>query len=191
VVEAGRIVVARARISCVFPAHFQLVAAANPCPCGWQGSGRRDCRCDDGAIARYAARISGPLLDRIDLQLAVRPVSWRELDAGPAGPSSHEVAARVIDARRHQERRGSSAWRTNAEIPDEVVDGLVDATPEARALLGRAVERLGLSARAARRVLRVSRTIADLAGEKRTGPNAVAEALGYRDDWSGGGTKAR
>jgi len=191
VVEAGRIVVARARISCVFPARFQLVAAANPCPCGWWGSGRRDCRCDDGAIARYRARISGPLLDRIDLQLALRPVAWRELDAGRSGPTSREVRERVLEARRRQERRGNSAWRTNAEIPDETLDEHVDATREARALLGRAVEGLGLSARAARRVLRVARTIADLAGEKRTGPGALAEALGYRDDWSGGGKHAR
>jgi magnesium chelatase family protein len=191
VIEEGQIVVARARISCVFPARFQLVTAANPCPCGWRGSGRRDCRCDDGAIARYTARISGPLLDRIDLQLAVRPVAWRELDAGPAGPSSREVAARVREARRRQEQRGKAAWRTNAEIPDEAVDQLVDATPEARALLGRAVEGLGLSARAARRMLRVARTIADLEGEKRTGPRAIAEALGYRDDWSVGGSRPR
>jgi len=191
VIEAGRVVVARARISCVFPARFQLVAAANPCPCGWWGSGRRDCRCDDGAIARYAARISGPLLDRVDLQVGVLPVAWRELDAGPAGPSSREVGTRVIEARRRQEQRGGSAWRTNAEIPDRALDELVDATPEARALLGRAVEGLGLSARAARRVLRVGRTIADLASEKRTGPGPIAEALGYRDDWTPGATSAR
>jgi magnesium chelatase family protein len=165
--------------------------ATQPCPCGWGGSGRRDCRCDDGAIARYTARISGSLLDRIDLQLAVRPVAWRELDAGPAGPASREVAARVREARRRQERRGKAAWRTNAEIPDEAVDELVDPTPEARALLGRAVEGLGLSARAARRMLRVGRTIADLEGEQRTGPGAIAEALGYRDDWSGGGNGPR
>ena len=71
--------------------------ATQGCPCGWRASGKRDCRCDDGAIARYAARISGPLLDRIDLQVAVQPVAWRELDAGPAGPSSREVGARVLE----------------------------------------------------------------------------------------------
>jgi magnesium chelatase family protein len=101
------------------------------------------------------------------------------------------ATTRAREARRRQERRGGSAWRTNAEIPDPSVDELVDATPEARALLGRAVEGLGLSARAARRVLRVGRTIADLEGDRSTGPGAIAEALGYRDDWSGGATSAR
>ena len=123
--------------------------------------------------------------------MAVRPVAWRELDAGRSGPTSREVRERVLDARRRQERRGKAVWRTNAEIPDAALDPLVAATPEARALLGRAVEGLGLSARAARRVLRVARTIADLAGETRIGPDAIAEALGYRDDWTGGATSPR
>jgi len=186
VLEARRIVVARARASCVFPAHFQLVAAANPCPCGWRGAPRRDCRCDDAAIARYLARISGPLLDRIDLQVAVQPVAWRELDAGAAGPTSREVRARVADARRRQARRNGAGRLTNAELPDRELDAAIDATPEARRLLGRAVERLALSARAARRTLKVARSIADLAGERRTQASAVAEALAYRDQGSRG-----
>ena len=157
VIEAGRVVVARARISCVFPAHFQLVAAANPCPCGWRGSGRRDCRCDDGAIARYAARISGPLLDRIDLQLAVLPVAWRELDAGPAGPSEPRGARpRARGPPAPGAARRTPPGAPTPRSPTQAFDALVDATPEARALLGRAVEGLGLSARAARRVLRVA-----------------------------------
>jgi magnesium chelatase family protein len=179
VVEERRVVVARARASCVFPADFQLVAAANPCPCGWRGSGRRDCRCDDGAVARYLGRVSGPLLDRIDLHVAVRPVPWRDLDAAASGPSSAVVAARVERARRRQARRGV---RCNAELADGELDAQVMATPDARQLLGRAVEGLGLSARAARRILRVARTIADLEGEERTGPRALAEALAFRDD---------
>jgi magnesium chelatase family protein len=183
VLEERRVVVARARLSCVFPADFQLVAAANPCPCGWRGSARRDCRCHDHAVARYASRISGPLLDRIDLHLQLQPVAWRELDAAAAGTSSALARTRVAFARRRQRARGAGAWSSNAEIPDAALDGAVAATPEARALLGRAVERLALSARGARRVLRVARSIADLAGEAKTGPEAVAEALGYRDDW--------
>jgi magnesium chelatase family protein len=183
VVEARRVVVARARISCEFPADFQFIAAANPCPCGWRASGKRDCRCDDGAVARYAARISGPLLDRVDLHVAVRPVSWRELDTPGGGERSSAVRERVAAARAVQERRGAGArYRTNAEIPDAILDDSVRATPEARALLGRAVDRCGLSARAARRVLKVARTIADLAGEQRTGTGAIAEALSYRED---------
>jgi len=181
VLEEGRVVVARARGTFSFPAHFQLVAAANPCPCGWRGSARRDCRCDDAAVARYATRISGPLLDRIDLHLCLQPVGWSELDAPAAGATSSELRACVLEARRRMQQRSGAA---NAAIPDAVLDASVDATPEARALLGRAVDRLGLSARAARRVLKVARTIADLAAERRTPPTAVAEALGYRDDWT-------
>jgi magnesium chelatase family protein len=181
VLEDRRIVVARARVTCTFPAELQLVAAANPCPCGWRGSAARDCRCDDAALARYARRISGPLLDRIDLQVELRPVAWKELDAPAAAPASRVVRSRVAEARRRQARRCGGGYRTNAEIPDAELDAVVDATPEARALLGRAVERLALSARAARRTLRVARTVADLAGEARTATPAVAEALGYRD----------
>jgi magnesium chelatase family protein len=183
VLEQRRIAVVRVRNSCVFPAHFQFIAAANPCPCGWRLSNQRDCRCDDGAIARYAARVSGPLLDRIDLHICVAAVAWRELDAPATGPSSREVRERVVAARLRQEQRGAAPGiRTNAEIPDRAIDSLVQATPDARRLLGRAVENLGLSARAARRLLKVARTIADLAGEEKTGPRAMAEALGYRDD---------
>jgi magnesium chelatase family protein len=183
VLEQRRIVIARARTTCVFPAHFQFIAASNPCPCGWRLSPERDCRCDGGAIARYAARVSGPLLDRIDLHVAMSPVAWRDLDAPGPRETSREVRQRVVAARGRQERRGRDAnLRTNAEIPDEAIDAFVASTPDARRLLGRAVERLGLSARAARRVLKVARTIADLADDAKTGPAAMAEALGYRDD---------
>ncbi len=186
VLEQRQVVVARARASCSFPAHFQLVAASNPCPCGWRGCPGRDCRCDDGATARYAARVSGPLLDRIDLHVTLQPVAWRDLAAPPAGPTSADVRTRVAAARRRQRARHADL-RANADLPDDCVDALVDATPEARALLGRAVERLGLTARAARRILKVARSIADLAGEPRTEAPAVAEALGYRDGAPGPG----
>jgi len=110
------------------------------------------------------------------------PVAWRDLDAPGPCETSAEVRERVVAARAIQERRGGNRrLRTNAEIPDEAMDALVGATPDARQLLGRAVERLGLSARAARRVLKVARSIADLGGDAETGPAAVAEAIGYRD----------
>ena len=180
VLEDRRVVLVRAGGHVTFPADLQLVAAANPCPCGWLGSGRRDCRCDDGQIARYRARISGPLLDRIDLHLRVQPLAWAELDLPPARETGSDATrARVMAARARQLARGVSS---NARLPDRDLDCRVDATSEARALLGRAVDGFGLSARAARRVLRVARTIADLAGETRTGPAAIAEALGYRQD---------
>ncbi len=179
VLEERQVRIARARISCVFPADFQLVAASNPCPCGWYRSGQRDCRCDGAAIARYRRRISGPVLDRIDLQVNVPALSWRELEGGASGATSREIQQRVVEARKLQRRRGH---RSNAQIPDEAIDGCVAATPEALRLLGRAVDRLRLSARGARRSLRVARTIADLAGEARVVPAAIAEALAYRDD---------
>lgn len=180
VLEDRRIAIARARGTCVFPAHFQLVTAANPCPCGFRGTPGRDCRCDDNAVARYEARISGPLLDRIDLHVSLVPVAWKDLDARANGTTSASILERVVAARQRQLRRGGERMRTNAEISDELLHAHVDATPEARALLGRAVDRLGLSARGAHRVLRVARTIADLAGDTHTGAPAVAEALGFR-----------
>ncbi len=159
------------------------MAASNPCPCGWRGSARRDCRCDDAAVSRYTARISGPLLDRIDLHVDVQPVAWSDLDTTVPTLSSPATRGRVARAQEVQLSRGGI---TNARIADREFDDRVAATHEARALLGRAVERFGLSARAARRTLRVARTIADLAGTRRTGPDAVAEALGFRADASAG-----
>jgi len=187
VLEERRVVVARAGGTCVFPADFQLVAAANPCPCGWRLSRFRDCSCSDAAIARYVARVSGPLLDRIDLHVAVPAVPWRDLaDEAPPGEPSAAVRARVLAARRRQrERLDEHGLRTNAEIADAALDELVETAPGARALLGRAVEKLRLSARGARRLLRVARTIADLEGEARVEVAMMAEALGYRRE---GGT---
>jgi magnesium chelatase family protein len=181
VLEERRVVVARARGTCVFPADFQLVAAANPCPCGWRLSRWRDCRCTDADVQRYGARVSGPLLDRIDLHLAVPAMEWRELDAPRGGEASEAVRVRVAAARARQRARlARFGARTNAELPDRALDEAAAATADARALLGRAVERLRLSARSARRLLRTARTVADLAGEARVGPDAMAEALAYR-----------
>jgi len=182
VLEDGGIALARAGRRLWLPARFQLVAAANPCPCGWYRSGARDCRCDDSAIARYAARLSGPLLDRIDLHVNVRPVPWRDLAATMGErETSATVCARVVASRARQAiRLAPLARRTNAEIPLGALDELVEATADARTLLARAVDRLALSARAAHRALRVARSIADLAGERRVGAEAVAEAVALR-----------
>jgi magnesium chelatase family protein len=183
VLEERRIVVARAGGTCVFPADFQLVAAANPCPCGWRLSRWRECRCSEIEVSRYRSRVSGPLLDRIDLHVSVPAVEWRALDGAAPGAPSDEVRERVAKARARQgERLARFGARGNAAIPDASVDAAVDASPEARALLGRAVERLRLSARAARRCLRVARTIADLSGQPRVEVPALAEALSYRQE---------
>jgi magnesium chelatase family protein len=157
VLEERCVVVARAGSRCVFPADFQLVAATNPCPCGWRASQRRDCLCDDGAVARYSARISGPLLDRIDLHVGVAPLRWKDLDAGPGGETSARVRERVRRARRHQLRRSGVE---NARLPDRDLDAAAAATPGARALL----------------------SIADLAEDPDIGPETMAEALSYRPE---------
>jgi magnesium chelatase family protein len=182
VLEDGGVSLARAGRRLWLPARFQLVAAANPCPCGWYRSRSRDCRCDEGAIAHYAAKLSGPLLDRIDLHVPVQPVAWRELDgSGAARECSAHVQARVVAARARQAARlAKLGLRTNAEIPLAALDETVQATPAARALLARAVDRLALSARAAHRALRVARTIADLAGEASVGIDPMAEAVALR-----------
>jgi magnesium chelatase family protein len=191
VLEQRHVVVSRARGSCRFPADFLLVAAANPCPCGWLRSGQRDCRCDEGMIMRYRTRLSGPLLDRIDLHVSVPAVPWIDLDGAKPGEPSSRVRERVAAARLVQQQRGAAAgFRLNAEIPDGCLDELAAATPDARRLLGRAVDRLGLSARGARRVLKVARTLADLTGERKVGPGAIAAALEFRGDPEGAGVRS-
>ena len=174
VVEQGVVRIARANFSCELPAQFQLVAAANPCACGDYGTPGRDCRCDDAALARYRRRLSGPLVDRIDLVVSVGEVPWSVLNGPPDGPKTATVRELVARARAIQQARGV---RSNAAIPDARLEALVRAEPDALELLGRAVERLHLSARVARRLLRVARTIADLAGQPTTSRAAVAEAL--------------
>ena len=174
VVEQGVVRIARANFSCELPAQFQLVAAANPCACGDYGTPGRDCRCDDAALARYRRRLSGPLVDRIDLVVSVGEVPWSVLNGPPDGPTTATVRERVARTRAIQQARGV---RSNAAIPDARLEALVRAEPDALELLGRAVERLHLSARVARRLLRVARTIADLAGQPVTSRAAVAEAL--------------
>jgi magnesium chelatase family protein len=179
VLEERSICIARATHSSVFPAHFVLVAACNPCPCGWYRSGKRDCRCDETTVARYRRRVSGPLLDRIDIHVNVPSVTWGELDRPATGETSHEVRQRIAVARSIQRQRGPGL---SSDIPDRTLDRVAAATPESRELLGRAVDTLHLSARAARRVLRVARTIADLAGEARVQRVHVAESLAYRQE---------
>jgi magnesium chelatase family protein len=177
VMEDGVVRIARANYSCELPARFQLIAASNPCPCGFYGSPKHDCRCDDATLARYRRKLSGPLLDRIDLSVWVGEVSWESLRRPSEGPTTATLRTRVAAARVLQRARGVG---TNAAIPDSTLDELVQADDPALALLGRAVTRLRLSARATRRVLRVARTIADLAGQERTHRLAVAEALQLR-----------
>jgi magnesium chelatase family protein len=179
--EERRVTVARARSTLSFPASFQLVAAANPCPCGYLGDQRRDCSCTPPAVQRYRARLSGPLLDRIDLQVTVPAVPWRELSSDRRGEASAAVAARVAAARRVQDDRYARAsLSVNGEMGPGHIRRWAQPDTEGRRLLERASRALGLSARAYHRILRVARTIADLAAEEGVGAVHLAEAIAYR-----------
>ncbi len=175
--EEGIVRIVRAQGALRLPARFQLVAAMNPCPCGWYGDAARDCVCDDARLSRYRARVSGPLLDRIDLVVPVSPVPWRELEARPdPAQTSAAARARVSAARAQQTVRGGLNARLVA-LPDAPELALAR---DARRLLERAVDGLGLSMRGLVRVLRVARTISDLAGEAAVSRAALAEALAFR-----------
>ena len=181
--EERRISVARGAGAVVFPAAFQLVAAMNPCPCGWLGDGAgTSCRCTPPLVDRYRARVSGPLLDRIDLHVEVPrvPVAALADDAPPEEPSA-AVRARVEAARvRQRARLAPRPIPLNAHIPGREVRRLCRIGPAGRRLLEAASDRLGLSARAYTRILRVARTIADLAGEDEITTSHLAEAIQYR-----------
>jgi magnesium chelatase family protein len=178
--EEGTVSVARAAGSRTFPARFLLVAAMNPCPCGFRGDPRHPCRCSEQDVGRYRRKISGPLLDRIDLHVEVPALPATDFGAGGDGEPSATVRARVVAARGRQLTRTGDARVTNGTLSGRALKR--DAKPEAagQALLERAVDRLGLSARAYHRVLRVARTIADLDGSSAVGGAHVAEALRYR-----------
>ncbi|MGA9342519.1 MAG: YifB family Mg chelatase-like AAA ATPase [Rhodanobacteraceae bacterium] len=175
--ESGRIVISRAARQAEFPARFQLVAAMNPCPCGYAGDVSGRCRCTPDAIARYRSRVSGPLLDRIDLKIDVARVPHADLRGAPTGESSATVRERVLAARERQVRRAGkpNAWLGNRETERDCALSGRD-----HALLDRAVERLGLSARAYHRILRVARSIADLDACASIGAAHLSEAIQYR-----------
>ena len=176
--ENGRIHISRAARQAEFPAQFQLVAAMNPCPCGFHGAASGKCRCTPEQIARYRQRISGPLLDRIDLQVEVPALPAEDLqNAAGRGESSSLVAARVGAAReRQQARQGKS----NAQLTNREIEQHCQPDSAGAALLKQALTRLSLSARAYHRVLRVARSIADLADSAAIAPNHIAEAVQYR-----------
>jgi magnesium chelatase family protein len=179
--EEGTVTIARAAGTMTFPARFTLVASMNPCPCGFRGDRASDCRCDDATVQKYLAKLSGPLLDRIDLHVTVSRVSFDELvQRGPAETSA-TIRARVEAARARQSARLHGAGVvTDAAIPAADVRKLCPLGAEPVALLESAVTRGALSARAFDRIVRVARTIADLTGSDRIAREHVAEALQYR-----------
>ena len=180
--EEKRITVARARYRVQYPANFTLVAAMNPCPCGYYNHPAKECTCSAGAVHRYMGRISGPLLDRIDMHIEVTPVPPSELADAAPGESSAAVRERVCRAREVQRRRfeGCGGVHTNAMMNAAMLREHCRLDAASAALLEQAMQRLSLSARAYDRILKVARTIADLAGRERIEPLDVAEAINYR-----------
>jgi magnesium chelatase family protein len=180
-IETGIVSVARANAHVTFPARFQLVAAMNPCRCGHLGDPALACSRAPRCAADYQARVSGPLLDRIDLHVEVSAVAAADLVLPPPAEGSREVGARVKAARDVQTRRfNGHGVRTNAEADGELLDEVATPDEPGRNLLAQAAEAMRLSARGYHRVLRVARTIADLAGSEGVGRVHVAEALSYR-----------
>ncbi len=179
--EDGRVVVTRMAATATFPARFTLVAATNPCPCGFAGDPVRRCRCRDDRLQAYAAKLSGPLLDRVDIHLTVPRLTKRELLGEAQAESSSSVRQRVEEARARQRRRYSALGPIcNAQLPGPHVRRESRMSEEARSMLAAAVDRHGLTGRGFDRVLKVARTIADLAGIDRVMPEQVVEALAYR-----------
>jgi magnesium chelatase family protein len=179
--EDGHVTISRAAGSLTFPARFMLIAALNPCPCGYYGDSKRECRCSPGQIERYRQRMSGPLLDRIDLHVEVPLVEYRELATASSGEKSERIRERVMLARDVQRRRFSgSPAQTNSAMGARQVKEHCALDAESISYLEHAMEQLNFSARAHDRILKVARTLADLAGSEVIRPNDVLEAIQYR-----------
>ncbi len=180
--EDGEVTISRALATTTFPADFMLIASLNPCPCGYRNDTRRECKCGVIQVERYMAKISGPLLDRVDLQIEVPAVAYDELRSPRPGTDSQTMRERVVTARHRQaERRDrGKPGRLNSQLSSRQVREVCQLDDACAQLLKNSVEQLGLSARAHDKVLRVSRTIADLAGSPTIQPEHVSEAVNYR-----------
>jgi magnesium chelatase family protein len=195
--EDGNVTIARASMSLSFPARFMLAAAMNPCPCGYFNDKSRECNCTPPMIQRYVSKVSGPLLDRIDIHIEVPAVQYKELRGGSAAEGSNEIRARVMAARELQKQRfapaegretrtrplGRSASQVvyaNAQMTTQQVRVFCELSSDAERILERAMQQQGLSARAHDRILKVARTIADLEGMAEIAVKHIAEAIQYR-----------
>lgn len=179
--EDGTVTIARAAVSVTFPARFMLAAAMNPCPCGFFGDPTRECHCSPPQIQRYVSKISGPLLDRIDIHIEVPAVKYKDLRGEPTAEGSAEVRTRVLRARAIQlERFRGEKIYANAQMPPKLIRRHCEISAEGEKRLEEAITRLGLSARAHDRILKVGRTIADLEGSPRIESKHLSEAVQYR-----------
>ncbi len=188
--EERKVQISRAKVNVDFPANFMLIASMNPCPCGYYNHPEKDCVCPPGSVQRYLNKVSGPLLDRIDLHVEVTPVSFDQMTSDRKSETSEAIRERVIKAREIQNERFKDKVdvHCNAMMHPQMVKEVVHITEAGRNLLKTAMERLGLSARAYDRILKVSRTIADLAGSDSVKIEHLAEAIQYRsldrDSWA-------
>jgi magnesium chelatase family protein len=179
--EEGRVTISRAQHATTFPADFILVAAMNPCPCGYMGDPKHACKCAPLAVEKYMGRVSGPLLDRIDLHIEVPPVPFEDLARREEGLGSAAMRDQVFAAREVQARRfGRGAGKLNGRMTPKQIRAHCPLDPAGEAALKEAMEALGLSARAHDRILRVARTVADLAGSDRITQDHLAEAITFR-----------
>lgn len=185
------VTISRAKFSVEYPASFMLVASMNPCPCGYYNHPEKECVCSPGVVQKYLNKISGPLLDRIDLHVEVTPVSFNELSKAKSSESSSDVRARVVKARRIQAERykDQKGIHCNAQMNARLLQAICRIDEAGFALLKNAMQKLGLSARAYDRILKVSRTIADLAASEHIKTEHLAEAIQYRsldrEGWAG------
>lgn len=177
------ITISRAKFSIEYPAGFMLVAAMNPCPCGYYNHPNKECVCPPGAVQKYLNKISGPLLDRIDIQIEIVPVPFEKISDKTPAERSSKIRKRVIDARKIQEERFKNAEDiySNAQMTSKQLHKFVSIDEAGRKLLKTAMEKLGLSARAYDRILKVSRTIADLEQSEHINTSHLAEAISYRN----------
>lgn len=188
--EERKITISRARFSVEFPAGFMLVASMNPCPCGFYNHPEKECVCGPGVVQKYLNKVSGPLLDRIDIHIEVTPVPFRELSNQQSSEKSASVRERIIGARKAQAARfkEKEGLFCNAQMGPKQIRAFCNLKPESTAILKTAMEKLGLSARAYDRILKVSRTIADLGGSDQIEVQHLAEAIHYRsldrDSWA-------
>ena len=189
--EERRVTISRTKWAIEFPANFMLIASMNPCPCGYYNHPEKECVCPPGTVQRYLNKISGPLLDRIDLHVEVTPVSFDQISSNRKAEKSEDIRQRVITAREIQTERfkDKEGIYCNAMMPSPMVKEVCEINPAGKALLKAAMERLGLSARAYDRILKVARTIADLAASPDIKIEHLAEAIQYRsldrENWAG------